>query len=88
MDIIIWPALLVLIIGLAWMIIGVWICWKRNFYAGFYEGDHLVDLQVVHNLLAVLFMPLNLMFIVTLEFILGDWDNSYQKTIDENTGNG
>lgn len=56
--------------ALLWLVVGIWICYKRDWYNGITSSDRDFVLFA-----AVVFAPCNLIILLFKEFILKDWDN-------------
>lgn len=51
-----------------WVIIGIWMCWKRKWY-------HDVEFSEACCVVAVIFMPINFVVIFLKEFCINPWEN-------------
>jgi len=57
-----------------YLIIGLWICWKRNWYSNRFKYTGLDDGGIC-TVFALLFMPINLFIVLVDELVLREWDN-------------
>jgi hypothetical protein len=57
-----------------YLIIGLWMCWKRNWYSNNFDiyGNNNASYFITFSLI---FMPINLIIILLKEFVLREWDN-------------
>lgn len=58
-----------------WVIIGAFICYKRDWYST-YDGVNTPPSQGVAIFIAVLFMPINFGIVFFKRMLLEKWDNS------------
>lgn len=59
----------IILLGILWIIVGCWICYKRNWYQ-YYSS---LDDQVVNCSFGILFAPANLVIVFFKIFILNGW---------------
>ncbi len=59
------------LIAFIWLIVGIWICWKRNWYKDAYNtgGNEVVCV------FAVIGAPINLVITLIRVYCAGQWDN-------------
>jgi len=64
----------IILTAIIYIIVGLWICWKRNWYKDRFNYTGLNDGSIC-IVFALLFMPINLLIIFIDEFLLRKWDN-------------
>ncbi|HND46750.1 MAG TPA: hypothetical protein PLC61_10190 [Chitinophagales bacterium] len=60
---------------LLWIIIGLWINYKRNWYKDFHENTEGISPGFACTV-SFVFAPINLLIVLYEEFINKDWDNN------------
>ncbi len=58
----------IILIAILWIIVGVWICWKRDWYWD-WEMNHVLCIIVI------ILAPINLLLTIFSEYILEKWRN-------------
>lgn len=58
----------IILIAILWIIVGVWICWKRDWYWD-WEMSQLLCVIVI------ILAPINLLLTIFSEYILEKWKN-------------
>jgi len=61
----------IILTAIIYLIIGLWICWKRDWY----PDDISNGINPVTVIFALIFMPINLLIIFIDEFVLKKWNN-------------
>jgi len=64
-----------LLIAILWLIIGVWICWKSDWYDDYSDDDISGVLPQIICILAIICMPLNLIITIIRHYICTKWKN-------------
>ncbi len=60
-----------ILISIIWILLGLWICEKREWYKHIEK-----DFQSTACCIAIVFSPLNLIFVLIREFVVHKWDNN------------
>lgn len=68
-------AFVILLISIIWLFIGLWICFKRDWYS---KGKYEYPEPTFICIFSVIVMPLNLIIVFIIEFCNRKWDN-YEK---------
>jgi hypothetical protein len=58
----------IILIAILWLIIGVWICWKRDWYIR-------MDSHVAFCIFAVILAPISLLLAIINQVILAKWED-------------
>jgi len=62
----------ILLLCIIYLILGIWVCYKRNWY----KNQNLILCGVVfYSIFAIILMPINLIIVLFCEFIIKDWEN-------------
>lgn len=59
----------IILIASLWIITGLWICFKRDWYSEMNNNGY-------YCLLAILLTPINLILVIIKEFFIRKWDNN------------
>ncbi len=63
------------LIFVLWVIIGLWLAFKRNWYKQ-YDDDDDFDFDKVCCIASVIGMPINFIIIFTKVFLINKWDDN------------
>ena len=59
-----------ILVAILWLIVGVWICFKRDWY-------YMWDFPILACILSIVLAPINLFATIFSEYVVDKWNNKY-----------